>query len=80
MPSLVGKAALTFLLSNTSVIIPIEPLDIHLSASMLLVKNMTLALTTQVTVEGKLVPLLNSRDDSVVSILFLFSKSLASET
>ena len=73
MPSFVGKEAFTFLLPDTSVITPIEPLDIPLSASMLLVKNITLAPTTQVTVLGKVAGQINQL--GLVHLLLLLKKT-----
>jgi hypothetical protein len=58
MPCSVGNATITSLSSRIFVITPREPFAILFYVSIVLVRNMTLAPTLQVTTSGKFVPLL----------------------
>jgi hypothetical protein len=59
MPSAVGKAAMISPFARISVIIPREPFAMPFYASIVFIRNMTLAPTLQITTGGKFVPLLN---------------------
>ena len=67
IPSRVGKAASTALSCSISVITPMDPFAMPLSASMLLVRNMTFAPMLQMTWLGKFVPRLKTLEFSVPS-------------
>jgi hypothetical protein len=73
----VGNATSISLFSRKPIITLRDLFVMFLDVSMLLVRNMTLALTLQVTIGGKFVPFLKTLDREVVVRRSLFSKSWA---